>query len=73
MPKTPESGPFPLLRDVGKIQMPLLTEKPGRRCICPSPFQRDVGGFCWLDGGMGEGETRGGTQGVGGPSSMSTQ
>ena len=43
--------------------------KLGPHCICPSPFQRDVGGSSSLDGGMGE--TQGGIWGGGGPFSAS--
>ena len=39
--------------------------------ICPSPLQRDVGGSWSSNRGVGGGETRGGTQEVGGPSSAS--
>jgi len=42
-------------------------ENPSR--IRPSPLQRDVGGSYLINGGVGDGETRGGTQEVGGPSS----
>jgi len=51
--------------------MPELAWKWQPRCIHPSPFHRDVGGSSSLDGGMGEGETWGGTQGKGGLSSAS--
>jgi len=37
----------------------------------PLPFQRDVVGSSLLDGGVGEGATREGTQEVGGPGSTS--
>jgi len=54
-------------RDVGPNQ----TLKTRTRCISPFPFQRDAGGSSSLDGGLGEGKTRGGTQGMGGPCSAS--
>ena len=42
-------------------------------CICPSSFQRNVGGTSSLDGRTGEGKTQGGTQGIGGPFGASPQ
>jgi len=56
-----------------QIQTLQLVRKCQPRCIRPSPFQRDVGGASSLDGGTGEGETQGVTQGMGGPFDASPQ
>ena len=54
-----------------QVHPPELARKCQPRCIRPSPFQRDVGGSSLLNRGMGEVDTRGGTQGMGGPASAS--
>jgi len=68
----PYGSPAPLLRDVGPITnvtSKRTTSDPSR--TRPSPLQRDVGGSWSIDGGVGDGEMRGGTQELGGPSSAS--
>ena len=50
-----------------------LVRKSQPRCIRPSPFQWDVGGASSLNRRTGEGETQGGTRGMGGSSSASPQ
>ena len=68
--RNPEMSPSPLLRDVGSssgIPNSLGNANPA----ASSPFQRDVDGSSSLDGGMREVDTRGGTQGMGGPASAS--
>jgi hypothetical protein len=55
------------MRDVGPNTRPQLTSEARSHRSRPSPFQRDVGGLSSFDGGLGEGETSGGTQEVGGP------
>ena len=68
----PGQEPLPSTEGCGPNNMPQLPQKWGRSCSCPSPFQRDVGGLIlawWEELGMDKHE--GGTQGVGGPCSMS--
>ena len=58
----PESGPSPLLRDVGLILNSGKHRDMKSNCTCPSPSQRDVGGSLSLNEGFEEGETQGETQ-----------
>jgi len=67
----PESGPSPLLRDVGPIFNASKHRDTKSNCTCPSPSQRDVGGSLSLNKGFGQGDTQGETQEVGGPASAS--
>ena len=68
-----EVSPSPLLSDVGSNQTISTHSEIRTHCICPSPFQRDVGSSSSLNEGFGEREAQGGTQGVGGPYSEPQQ
>ena len=59
-------GPSPLFRDVGPTDNDSTHLRSEDVPARPSPFQRDVGGSCSLDEGIGEGDTRGRTQVFGG-------
>ena len=53
-----------------QVQVPEFSQKPP---LHPSPFHRDVGSSSSLDGGIGEGDTWGRTQSIGGSASKSTK
>jgi len=67
----PESGPSPLLRDVGPILNASKQRDTKSNRTCPSSSQRDVGGSLLLNEGFGQGDTQGEIQEVGGPASPS--
>jgi hypothetical protein len=67
----PSREPLPYVEGCELKNAPQPPQKRGRRHICPSPFQRDVGSASSLDGGTGEVERQGGTQEMGGPTGTS--